>query len=326
MLPSQRARQAHSAVSSATVTLSNLAGALGGNRTNLRLVAFSPAQRRGDIIACAVLAGALHLAVVLVAPYWPHSEAEEQPAELPVELVSLPMPQPAPDPPTPEPAAAPTEPPIAQAPASEPPAEPDAASALDQPAAAPAEPPAPDPPLPEIIPPQPAAALQEPAELPLAAPAPAPPVVTAHVAPRHSPRPAPPHISAKPVQAAVRPVTMQTFNDQGAPPAPAPAPAATAAAAASFEARLLAAVQAEARRNYPASARMMGVTGQAVVSFDYRDGAVHVTGLVQTSGSPSLDHAAMDAVQHADYPQPPPALSGQTLSKRVHVRFELTPD
>ena len=109
-------------------------------------------------------------------------------------------------------------------------------------------------------------------------------------------------------------------------PMPAPAPrAAPAAVEASFTGRLLQAVQAEARRSYPPSARLMGTTGQAAVMFEYRDGAVHVTGLAQTSGSPVLDRAALSAVQNASYPPPPSELAGQTLVRLVHVKYELTP-
>ncbi len=95
---------------------------------------------------------------------------------------------------------------------------------------------------------------------------------------------------------------------------------------ASFEGRLLQAVQAEAARRYPVAARLMGVTGQAVVAFEYRDGSVHVTGLMRASGFPALDRAALAAVQDASYPPPPAELAGRTLVKIVHVKFELTGD
>ena len=102
-------------------------------------------------------------------------------------------------------------------------------------------------------------------------------------------------------------------------------PAVAAAAEASFEGRLLQAVQAEARRSYPAAARMMGIAGQAAVRFEYRDGAVRVIGLSQSSGAPVLDRAALAAVQDAQYPPAPPELAGRTLVKLVHVKFELNP-
>jgi protein TonB len=126
-------------------------------------------------------------------------------------------------------------------------------------------------------------------------------------------------------------MTVATPREDASPPSDAKATAAHAASAAaaaaaaeaSFEGRLLQAVQTEARRSYPASARLMGITGQAVVAFDYHDGAVRVTRLAQSSGSPILDRAAMAAVQDANYPPPPLELAGHILTKVVHVKFEL---
>lgn len=120
--------------------------------------------------------------------------------------------------------------------------------------------------------------------------------------------------------------TTQTAQAPGANQPQTAAPAkdsAGAAAESSFEGRLLQAVQAEAQRRYPASARLMGLTGQAVVSFEYRDGSVHTASLAQSSGSPLLDRAALAAVQDASFPQPPTALAGRTLVNLVHVKFDL---
>jgi protein TonB len=139
--------------------------------------------------------------------------------------------------------------------------------------------------------------------------------------------PARPHVersASAPAAAAPPRKTAPTQTPLGEMKAPiAQAPVAAAAAEASFEGRLLQAVQAEARRSYPAAARLMGITGQATVGFDYRDGAVRVMGLTQSSGSPSLDRAALAAVQNASYPPPPAELAGRTLVKVVHVKFEL---
>ncbi len=107
-----------------------------------------------------------------------------------------------------------------------------------------------------------------------------------------------------------------------APVTPAAAPVSSAAEA-SFEGRLLQAVQAEARRSYPAAARLMGTTGEAAIAFEYCDGRVRVTSLLQGSGSPALDRAATAAVQNASYPAPPAELAGRILAKVVHVKFEM---
>ena len=118
--------------------------------------------------------------------------------------------------------------------------------------------------------------------------------------------------------------------DAAAPKVEAPSGVASAAsqavasdAQASFEGRLLQIIQAEARRNYPAAARMMGMKGQAVISFEYHDGKVRVLGLVRSSGSPALDRAALAAVQNAAVPLPPAELAGKTLSDLVHVQYDL---
>ena len=85
------------------------------------------------------------------------------------------------------------------------------------------------------------------------------------------------------------------------------------------------AIQAEARRNYPAAARMMGVTGQAVVSFRFCDGAVAQVDVAHSSGSGVLDRAAVEAVQRASYPPTPKELAGKTLNDLVHVQYTLEP-
>ncbi len=68
---------------------------------------------------------------------------------------------------------------------------------------------------------------------------------------------------------------------------------------------------------------MMGMTGQAVISFQYQDGKVRVIGLARSSGSAALDRAALAAVQNAAMPPPPPDLAGKTLSDWVHVEYDL---
>ncbi len=249
----------------------------------------SDQARTAGLLPGLVLASAVHVALLALVPGAGAPAAAPEPT--PVTLVSIPSPQP-------------------------PPVAPEIAE----------EPPAPDPPIPlntAETPPVPVAQAPEPAAEAPPTTSQAPPVTPAKARPVSTPRPPTVHALA-PV---ARPGAIPASGVAGTRPASdasSPPPASPAVAETSFEAALLQAVQAEARRSYPAAARLMGSTGQAVVAFEYRDGAVHVTGLAQTSGSPLLDRAAIAAVQNASYPTPPDTLAGRTLVKVVHVRFELT--
>jgi TonB family protein len=119
------------------------------------------------------------------------------------------------------------------------------------------------------------------------------------------------------VQGSAAPSTTpaQSFT---APVNPAPA-ARDVNQEAALQARIRDAVQASVR--YPAAARMMGITGRARILLDYRDGAVSGPMLVQPSGSPVLDQAALAAAQTARYPVPPAVLVGHLLRLLVWVEF-----
>jgi len=91
---------------------------------------------------------------------------------------------------------------------------------------------------------------------------------------------------------------------------------------ATLEARIRDAVQAAVR--HPASARMMGVTGRARVQLQYRSGSLLGLDLLQSSGTPSLDDAALAAARTARYPAAPPEIGGRTLLLRVWVEFTLS--
>ena len=264
------------------------------------------------LAACACHAGLLLLVPASGAVMLPAAE----PA-VPLVFASLPPPaapavsapplaaEPAPVPPT---AAIP-------APAPEPSTPPPAMPAPD--ALASVTPPTPDsPPAPDPLPTQAAPPSQAAEVTPAAPPVPrARPVH--HAAPPR--RETVPH--ATPAPPAAEPPAAQAAAP--ANPAQDTSQAAASAAQASFEGRLLQIIQAQARRNYPAAARMMGMTGQAVISFQYHDGKVRVMGLARSSGSAALDRAALAAVQNAAMPPPPPDLAGKTLSDLVHVEYDL---
>lgn len=106
------------------------------------------------------------------------------------------------------------------------------------------------------------------------------------------------------------------------------APAATSLASApavanqeaALEARIRDAVQAAV--HYPASARMMGVTGRARVLLDYRSGSVGSPTLAQSSGTSMLDEAALAAARAARYPAAPATIEGRLLRLLVWVEFK----
>ncbi len=303
------------------------------------------------VIACALHAGL----IVLASPSGTTVAPAPADVAAPLVVVSLPPPEipapakPEPAPPEPTPAS------LAQPAAfSPPPPPPPEAAAETPPEPVPAAPPpiveasrqqddipataTPAPPAPDSADPEPVLDAG-----PSAASVPPPPLaqsaVTPHAAPaRKLPIPPRPHIERSvsapaavvpPKETAPRETTLPPTPNAEANAAPAREPAAASggsAAEASFEGRLLQAVQAEARRNYPAAARLMGITGRVTVGFTYRDGVVHVTGVTQSSGTASLDRAALAAVQNASYPPPPAELAGHTLVKIVHVKFELNAD
>ena len=68
------------------------------------------------------------------------------------------------------------------------------------------------------------------------------------------------------------------------------------------------------------AARMMELSGKAGVAFDYRDGAlVGGVQLTRSTGTPTLDAAAVAAVRDAHYPAPPPEVATRLLRLLVWV-------
>lgn len=130
-----------------------------------------------------------------------------------------------------------------------------------------------------------------------------------HMMPKPLPKPVP-----KPAKVAPRVKT---------PPPPPPQPVQAMSASpdemALFAARIKAAVQAAVR--YPPAAHMLHRQGQAQVAFDYKDAVVSNAHLVQSSGFPMLDRAALAAVRSAQYPMPLPKLRNHLLHMSVWVQF-----
>ncbi|MGA9853904.1 MAG: TonB family protein [Gammaproteobacteria bacterium] len=106
------------------------------------------------------------------------------------------------------------------------------------------------------------------------------------------------------------------------PPVPTPQPKVDInAIRADFYAQLKAAI--DAAKVYPRQAILAGATGTTIVSFDYHDGTVSHVRVDRSSGDRSLDRAAMDAVNNAHYPPPPPQFAGQTIHPVITVVFSL---
>jgi protein TonB len=107
------------------------------------------------------------------------------------------------------------------------------------------------------------------------------------------------------------------------PPAPPLPPTPSLGEVDAFRVAMHDAVQAVANEVYPQSAQMAHETGGPIVSFVFLDGAVSDVTLVQSSGYPLLDQAAMQAVRIAQYPAEPADFRGQPHTVTVEVDFRL---
>jgi protein TonB len=143
-----------------------------------------------------------------------------------------------------------------------------------------------------------------------------------HETPRHKPtQPKQVAHTPQPRIAATTPVAQAAVPLPPATPAPPvpqrPAPAPTVSD--TFRDAVRAAVQAVVHTPY--AAKMAHITGRAQVSFSYRDSTVSSPKITVSSGFNMLDKAAIEAVNAAGYPPPPPALAGKSLQFMVWVRF-----
>lgn len=83
------------------------------------------------------------------------------------------------------------------------------------------------------------------------------------------------------------------------------------------------AVQQQAVEYYPREAILSNARGVVIVSFDYLNGKVSNVQIQNSSGSKTLDRAALDAVNRAVYPAPPPSLTGHTFHFRIPITYGL---
>ncbi|GAA4031827.1 TonB family protein [Actimicrobium antarcticum] len=166
--------------------------------------------------------------------------------------------------------------------------------------------------------------------LPLPAPSkplpPPPPPPLPVSAPRSkAPAPARPEAAPQtvaPVEAAPK-VSVPTAFSAPVPVAPPLAPAAVAAIpsgpSADYIARVKAAVQAAVI--YPSAALSLEFRGRARVAFTLRDGIPSEARIVTGSGMGLIDRAALQSIQAAAYPPPPPSAQGREDSYQVWVEF-----
>jgi protein TonB len=180
-----------------------------------------------------------------------------------------------------------------------------------------------------VAPPKPVAPppLPPPPPLPLAPPL--PPALPAPVAPNrpviHHPQHLR-HFRPQPVQPPVAQAPTPLV-----PPAPAPPPAPKAVAQPSagevnlFQAQMNQAVQRAAIADYPQAAQMAQENGKVGIRFVFEDGAVRDAVILQSSGYPLLDAAALQAVRDAHYPPQPPDFAGEPHRITALVVFHTSP-
>lgn len=192
-------------------------------------------------------------------------------------------------------------------------------------------PPKPLPPKPQVQPkpkPEPKPKPQpKPEPQPKPKPRPAPRVKPhPHPVPKPKPVPKPPVKKVVPPKPIPKPVATPPAVKAPPPPPPRPvaAPSASPDAMALFEGQVNAAVQSALY--YPPAARMLNRQGRVRVAFDYRDGVASAIRVIQSSGFPLLDKAAIATVGKARYPEPPPALQHRLVHMTVWVQFRETSD
>ncbi len=151
-------------------------------------------------------------------------------------------------------------------------------------------------------------------------PIPPKPVIRQVARPRPVPQPTPPE-----------PVPLKTEAPTAfTQPAPLPVPVLppqqavpdTTALKAEYADRVRAAVQAAV--NYPPAAALMHFSGRVRVEFQLQDGVSSNAYVLKSSGLGMIDHAALQAVNNAQYPAPPEALRGKTVNYQVWVALTLT--
>ena len=153
---------------------------------------------------------------------------------------------------------------------------------------------------------------------PLVKPPPAPPKARPQTQPTLPPPPlATPFIPPPVVE------TPSAFTEPVKPaPPPPPAPAAPSGKVdpnLEYAAKVRAAVQAAVY--YPPAAAALRFSGRVRLEFTLKDAAASGARVLIASGIGLIDRAALQAVQAAAYPPPPPSMQGREESYQVWVEF-----
>jgi len=142
--------------------------------------------------------------------------------------------------------------------------------------------------------------------------------------PRNVPTPQPPQpqplSEVPPIPTPIPTPNAVPVQPPSPPPIPTSRPTNPDNIMSEFSASMLAAINAQ--KVYPKEAVMAGETGETVVSFDYVNGVVSNIHVDRSSGSRSLDKAAMNAVQKAAMPPKPAELAG-VAHFVFHIAFTL---
>lgn len=117
------------------------------------------------------------------------------------------------------------------------------------------------------------------------------------------------------------PFTTPTPPPPPPPPEPQPDLSAQQKAMADYASKIHAAVQAAVY--YPPAAVAMHFSGRALVAFHLMNTTVSGIKIVTTSGLGLVDNAAIQAVQNAQYPEPPANLRDKDQTFRVWVELSL---
>jgi protein TonB len=118
------------------------------------------------------------------------------------------------------------------------------------------------------------------------------------------------------------PAPQPPLQSPSPPPPPAAPPQASTEAVDRFAAQVRAAIQGAII--YPPAARMMKQQGRTKVAFKLIQGRAQDPLVIQSSGVPAIDTAALAAVRDAAYPAAPPELAGKPLAFAVFVEFNLS--
>jgi len=153
-------------------------------------------------------------------------------------------------------------------------------------------------------------------------PKPKPKAVIPPPLPAPQPPPPPPEIPAELPKETPQVQVPTAFTEPVPPPPVPPPPVVTvdkAKPSAEYAAKVRAAVQAA--HSYPPAAAALRYSGRVRVEFHLRDKIPGEAHLLVASGLGIIDRAALQAVQNAQYPEPPQELMGSDLVYQVWVEF-----